>query len=172
MNPDYLAELNRTVALLKRRHSPQEACAAVDAAAQAIIGHQLFTVLYVAPGAVEVARIYSSNPAAYPVAGRKRMGPTPWGERVIRRMQSYIGRNADDIRWAFPDHALIASLGLESVLNIAISHDGACVGTLNILHKAGHYVDEHIALMEPFGALLVPMLTAAAGHDPAATGAA
>ncbi len=166
MTPDFLAHLNGVVGALKQRHTPQEACAAVDGAAQAIIGHRLFTVLYVAPGAQEVARIYSSNPVAYPVAGRKRMGPTPWGDRVIKGMHPYIGRNAEDIRWAFPDHALIASLGLASVLNIAITHNGACVGTLNILHEAEHYSEEHIALMEPFGALLVPLLTAAAAQEP------
>jgi GAF domain-containing protein len=165
---NYLDLLNRTVATLGAAHTPLQACAAVDAAAQALVGHRLFTVLYVAPGAREVARIYSSNPAAYPVAGRKTMGPTPWGDLVIKRMQPYVGHNADDIRWAFPDHALIASLGLASVLNISITHNGACVGTLNILDEAGHYRDEHIALMQPFGALLVPLLTAAASVEPGA----
>ncbi len=166
MNQDYSAHLARVVAMLKGRHSPAQACAAVAAAAQAIVGHKLFTVLYVAPGAQEVARIYSSDPVAYPVAGRKRMGPTPWGDLVIGRMQPYIGHDDDDIRWAFPDHALIRSLGLSSVLNIAIAYNGACVGTLNILDVANHYRDEHVGLMEPFGALLVPMLIAAAGDDP------
>ena len=165
MNEHIPAHLARVVAVLRKKHSPPEACAAVDAAAQAIVGHKLFTVLYVAPGAQEVARIYSSDPVAYPVAGRKRMGPTPWGDLVIGRMQPYVGRNDDDIRWAFPDHALIRSLGLSSVLNIAIAYDGACVGTLNILDVANHYRDENIALMEPFGALLVPLLLAAAGVE-------
>ena len=165
MSDPFATEIYNVVDVLKQPHTTAQACAAVDAAAQALVGHRLFTVLYVAPGAQEVARIYSSNPQAYPVAGRKRMGPTPWGARVITGRQAYIGNTADDIRWAFPDHELIASLGLASVLNIAICHQGACVGTMNLLHQAGWYNPAQIALLEPLGALLVPLLTAAAGQD-------
>ena len=137
MNPDYVEHLNRVVSVLKGKHAPHDACAAVDAAVKAVVGHRLFTVLYVAPGGEEVARVYSSDPSAYPLRGRKRMGPTPWGEHVIRRGQAYVGNNDDDIRWAFPDHQLIRSLGLGSVLNIAVAHGGEVVGTLNILDRAG-----------------------------------
>jgi GAF domain-containing protein len=158
MNAAYVENLNRVVAVRKRVHTPTEAYAAVDAAVQTVIGHGLFTVLYVAPGGEEVARVYSSNPAAYPLAGRKRMGPTPWGASVIREGLHYVGRNDDDIRWAFPDHALIASLGLGSVINIAVAQDGRVVGTLNILDRAGAYDASQVALIEPFGALLAPLL--------------
>ncbi|MBI3370239.1 MAG: GAF domain-containing protein [Betaproteobacteria bacterium] len=164
--PDaYLDHLNRVVACAKEWHHAADLFSAVGTALREIVGYRLFTVLYVAPGAEEVARVHTSDPASYPLGGRKRMGPTPWGALVIRRRQPYIGRNDEDIRWAFPDHELIRSLNLSSVLNIAISHDGACVGTLNLLHEANWYGEHHIALAEPFGALLVPSLIHAARLD-------
>ncbi len=46
------------------------------------IGFGLFTLLY-ADGH-EVARVYSSDEKSYPVFGRKAMGPTPWGEKVLK----------------------------------------------------------------------------------------
>lgn len=167
MNPAYVEHLNRVVAVRKRRHTAVEAYAAADAAVKAILGHGLFTVLYVAPGGAEVARVYSSNPGAYPLRGRKHMGPTPWGDRVIRQGLHYVGRDDADIRWAFPDHELIRSLGLGSVINIAVALDGAVVGTLNVLDRAGAYTEEHVAQIEPFGALLAPLL-ADAGRAEAA----
>jgi len=46
------------------------------------VGHELSTLLYV--DGAEVARARSSRPAEYPVSGRKPMGPTPWGEHVMK----------------------------------------------------------------------------------------
>lgn len=40
-----------------------------------LLGFGLLTMLVVTPDAEEVERVYSSNCQAYPIAGRKRMGP-------------------------------------------------------------------------------------------------
>lgn len=136
---------------------------ALDRALGAVIGHKLFTLLYVAPDRRRVKRVYSSNPAAYPVGGLKSMGPTPWGAHVIEGQKAYIARNDADIRWAFPDHALIASLGLASALNMPVVYDGRVLGTVNLLDAAGHYRDEHSAAAAPYAALVIgPFLEAIA----------
>lgn len=167
MNPEYLDHLNRVVAVLAREHTIGELCGAVDAATRALVGHRLFTVLYVAPGGDEVARVYSSDPVSYPLAGRKRMGPTPWGDLVLRQGRHWIGRDDEDIRWAFPDHVLIRSLGLASALNVAVAHGGRVVGTMNLLDVAGAYSEDAIARLLPFGALIAPALVEAARADEA-----
>jgi GAF domain-containing protein len=132
----------------------------VDQALGELVGHKLFTILYTSPDAQQVIRVYSNQPAAYPVSGAKKMGPTPWGDLVIDRGQPYIGNDAEAIKWAFFDHELIASLGCESVLNIPVVIEGRTVGTLNLLHEAAWYKEEHVALATPFAYLLAPAFEA------------
>ncbi|WP_204351177.1 hypothetical protein, partial [Serratia marcescens] len=77
---------------------------ALELATAELVGHKLFTLLYV--DGQDVARVYSSKPAEYPVSGRKTMGETPWGNLVLKGRKPYLGRNREGIRWAFFDHAL------------------------------------------------------------------
>ncbi len=119
-------------------------------------GAKLFTLLVLTQDGQAVQRVYSSNEQAYPLAGQKRMGPTPWGDLVLTRRQTFLGCNADDIRWAFPDHALIASLGLASAINIPIVAMGRVLGTLNALDVAGHYTESDVQFMQAIS----PVLTA------------
>lgn len=131
----------------------------LERATRDLVGHELFTLLY-ADGE-EVARIHSNRPAEYPASGRKRMGPTPWGDLVLRRREPYLGRDAAAIRWAFPDHALIASMGLASVINVPVVYDGKAIGTMNLLAPEGHYREEHVAPVVALAPLLVPAFLAA-----------
>ncbi len=122
-------------------------------------GAKLFTLLVLTQDGQAVQRVYSSNEQAYPLAGQKRMGPTPWGDLVLTRRQTFLGRNAEDIRWAFPDHELIASLGLASAINIPIVAMGRVLGTLNALDVAGHYSDSDVQVMQAISPVLaVPYL--------------
>ncbi len=123
-----------------------------------LIGHQLFTVLAYAGDGDLVTRLYSNQPEQYPVSHTKKMGPTPWGEQVLKRGQAYLGSNADDIRWAFPDHELIASMGLESTLNLPLRHAGRVVGTLNLLDEAGYYRPGHLTPGLIAATMLAPVM--------------
>ena len=51
--------------------------------------------------------------------------------------KAYVGRSANDIRWAFADHERILSLGCESGLNGPVRYDGRVIGTTNLLDVAG-----------------------------------
>src|SRR5258708_36481392 len=148
---DHLFELSR---LLAEPGQPETLFRAFDAAAARLAGHELFTLLYV--DGQEVARIYSNRPAEYPVFGRKPMGPTPWGEHVMRAKKSYLGRDKAAIRWAFFDHALIESMGLGSVINVPVVYGGECIGTMNLLDVEHHYRHEHVTLLTPLVPLLIP----------------
>src|SRR4029079_230776 len=116
--------------------SPEAALPALDAAMGATIGHKLFTCLLHHPAARESERRYTNQPAAYPVAGRKPVPDSAWARRLFVEREPYIGYTADDIREVFFDHALIASLGCASVLNVPVVHDGRKVGVLKLLHVA------------------------------------
>lgn len=121
----------------------------------ALIGHRLFTLLVTTPDGTEVERIHTSDPVAYPLQGRKRMGPTPWGEVVLHGQKPWMTNDAEGIRWAFPDHALIESLGLASCVNVPIVAFGRTLGTMNLLDRAGAYDEAGMRTAALFGALLV-----------------
>jgi GAF domain-containing protein len=140
---------------LAQATAPADVYRAVEQTVQQRIGFGLFTLLVVTPDGQQVRRVYSSNPQAYPIAGLKRMGPTPWGDLVLKRRECFVGRDADAIRWAFPDHELIASLGLASVINVPVVALGQVLGTLNVLDAAGHYDDSQLPVMQGVAAYLV-----------------
>lgn len=140
----------------------QAVFAAAEKASAALLGHRLFTILFVVAGGAEVERVHSSDPAAYPLTGRKRMGPTPWGDLVLKRGRTWLGNGADDIRWAFPDHELIASLGCAACINVPVRDGGEVVGTLNILDATGAYAEADVATAEVIAGFLPGALRRAA----------
>jgi hypothetical protein len=149
--PDELAALSR---LLAEPGQPETLFRAFESTSKRLVGHELFTLLYV--DGTEVARIHSNRPAEYPVFGRKPMGPTPWGEHVMKGRKSFLGRDKAAIRWAFFDHELIESMGLGSVINVPAVYDGHVIGTINLLAPEFHYREEHVAPIESLAPLLVP----------------
>ncbi len=131
---------------------------ALDAALAAAPGHILFTVLVAHPALRQSERYYSNKPAEYPVGGRKPITDSPWMRRVLGEGIPYIGRTREDIRERFFDYELIWSLGCESVLNFPVRWRGQTVGTLNLLHRAGHYDESQVERVRLLGHLALPAL--------------
>ncbi len=146
--------LRRAAAAAGRPGQPAPLYEALEAELGQVIGHRLFTLMAFDPRNREAQRLYSSDPENYPVGGRKAMSKTPWGEKVIDGKIAWIGYSAEDIRWAYPDHELIASLGLESALNLPVIYDDVFIGSANLLHDANWYTPEDIKIGAPFAALL------------------
>ncbi len=151
-----LSDLASAVRLMK---DPQSIWAVADATFDRLIGHRMFTVLRVEPETGDVRRLYTSNSSAYPVGGSKKMGPTPWGKLVLEKGQPFVGKDADAIRWAYPDHETIIGLGLESALNVPMCLRGKTLGTLNLTHNSGHYDERHLPLASLLAAILTPVCT-------------
>ena len=151
-----LDQLHRCAAAVGNPHAPSFTYETVGDALSILVGHQLYTLLVLSPDGTEVQRIHSSNPEAYPLGGRKRMGPTPWGTHVLQEQRPWMCNDAEGIRWAFPDHALIASLGLQSSVNVPVLYAGRTLGTLNILDRAGAYSPEAMDVATLFAPFLVP----------------
>jgi GAF domain-containing protein len=134
---------------------PAEVYVALQKVLAERVGFGLFTLLIRTADGQEVSRVHSTDPVAYPLAGRKRMGPTPWGELVLERQQCYLARDAEGIRWAFPDHELIASLGLASAINVPLVAMGRVLGTINLLDVAGRYTQGDVAVVRTGAPYLV-----------------
>lgn len=131
---DPLQALDKVVAAT---NDIQAVCAAADAAAQATVGHGLFTVMRLHRDAMEVERLYSSQPDAYPPGGRKPKKDTAWTTQVLKRGKPYFGTGPNAIRSAFNDHATILALGLDCVINVPVVRDDVVVGTVNCLAAPG-----------------------------------
>ena len=137
---------------------PAALFAALDEALVSAIGHKLFTILAYDETTCEAARVYSNRAASYPAGGRKRLARGPWTDAVLDRGEAYIGRTMEDLRSVFSDHVLIASLGRESVLNMPVRWRGRTLGSLNLLHEAGWYGEDDVAVCRPFAQLALPAL--------------
>ena len=149
-----IEELRRVAAAAGRPGQPTPLYDALKEALGRVIGHRLFTLMVFDPRNRDAQRLYSSDPRNYPVGGRKAMAQTPWGAKVIDGKTAWIGYSADDIRWAYPDHELIASLGLESALNLPVIYDDVFIGAANLLHDANWYGPQDVKIGAPFAALL------------------
>ena len=151
--------------LLARCKASPDLFPALDDALAQVVGHRLFTLMAIDWKRNEAERIYSSRPKEYPLGGRKALGElTDWGEIVLISCKPWIARTIEDIRGAFFDHELIASLGCQSCLNIPVTSTDAsgilrAVGTMNMLHENNHFGPEHVAKAMPFAALLEPVLS-------------
>ena len=92
----------------------------------------------------EVERVHTSDPVAYPLAGRKPRRDTMWSRQVLVRGEPYYANDAAGIRAAFEDAEKILGLGLGAVINVPVKEGARVLGTLNFLREAGGYRPEHV----------------------------
>jgi hypothetical protein len=156
--PDPTPSYAAVAAAAAQAGQPGTLFAALDNAMGDAIGHKLFTILVVHPGANQSQRYYSNMPKDYPVGGRKPINQTHWFQRVLGDGECYIGYNYADISDVFFDHELIRSLGCESVINIPVRWNGTSLGTINLLHRRGWYNEGDVATAKVFAALAAPGL--------------
>jgi hypothetical protein len=156
--PLTLGDLALLADRLASEQEPALLYAAIDALVQDVIGHRLFTLMKVHEASSEVERIYSSNPEAYPVGGRKEKRGTPWSRAVLDRGEIFIARTPEEVRDAFSDHALIFSLGIGSIMNVPLGYRGRRLGTMNISHESGWFTEEDARAGRLIAPFVVPSL--------------
>jgi hypothetical protein len=106
----------------------------IEGASRDAVGHALFTITRFDPSTLEVERVHSSNPIAYPIGGRKQKRDTEFSRRILLCGETMVCEGDIEIAAIFDDHALIGSLGLHSSINVPVlSNDGSCVGVVNFL---------------------------------------
>jgi hypothetical protein len=150
-------DLNRLVQV-SRAGAPHDIFGAVESLSSEVIGHTLFTIMRFDAAASEVERVYSSNPAVYPVGGRKQKKNTPWAQRVLGEGRVFRATDRDAVRQAFDDHETIFGLGIGSMLNVPIAFAGRCFGTMNLSNVDGWFTaeDERTGLL--LGTFIAPAL--------------
>lgn len=106
---------------------------------------------------VELQRVWSSDVDAYPLAGRKRKSWTSWTLQLLGRGEVFVGEGAAAIEEAFGDHALIASLGLQSVVNVPLlDPHGACFATFNVLTPQARWTPRDVVSIRLLALLATP----------------
>lgn len=131
---------------------------AIDALAERVFEHRLFTVTRSLLQTKEVERVYSSNPAAYPVGGRKQKQDTEWGAQVLDRGEPLICHSRADIERVFADHALILRLGIGGMVNIPVLFGGRSVATMNVSHAGDRFSPQDFPALRTLAALLLPLV--------------
>lgn len=159
--PDPSSHLRAVAAAMALPGQPAALFAALEAATAACIGHRLFTIMRHDAAAGCNRRVHSSDAEAYPVSGFKPVNwAHPWTQRVLVEGRAWLGRDAADIAWAYPDHEKIVAMGLGSAMNLPVRWNGRPLGSVNLLHAAGHFTEEDAALGAVFAALAAPALLA------------
>ncbi|TDO94590.1 GAF domain-containing protein [Enemella evansiae] len=116
--------------------------AAVQEEVSRRLGFRLFTVIALGDEGRTLTRVWSSRREEYPVGGSKQVATeiaADWVQRCLVEQRSFFGATPDEVREVFADHALIASLGCGSIINVPVIADGRTVGALNILDAEGRY---------------------------------
>lgn len=127
---------------------PASVFSALERLVDDTIGVRLFTLMEIDHDRQMVQRSYSNMPEAYPVSGEKPFHDNHWTEDVLDRHKTFVANSIEEIAEVFGDHELIQSLGCESCINIPVVIEGRVIGTLNCLHKAGHYTPARVEASE------------------------
>ncbi|WP_075220359.1 GAF domain-containing protein [Acuticoccus yangtzensis] len=136
---------------------PAAAFAALAEMAAAGPGVKLFTALTIDQTAGLLRRSFSNMPDAYPAGGTKKIADTTITDLMLNGRKSVLSDGPDAVKENFYDHELIFSLGCESCLNVPVVVADEVIGSINLLHAAGQYTPERIAMAEA----LIPFAAAA-----------
>lgn len=130
------------VAVRISRGSRHDAC-------RDVAGWRLFTVLAVDDNEGVLRRVHTSDPAQYPVGGRKFFRGSEFGDTVLADGRAFLAHDPDELARVFPDHETITRLGCGSALNVPVRHRGRVLGSANLLDRADTYTPQHAAAIGP-----------------------
>lgn len=146
----------------------QDALHAVAAEARRSPGARLVTISTIDVDQDQMIRVYSTDPESYPVGGREeplREGDDdPWHDRVVLQQQPWVSFDVDHLRANFADYELIESLGCGAIINVPIVHEGAAIGSINLLDAEGRYDQSSVDAAVLLGARIVPILVSLKRH--------
>jgi GAF domain-containing protein len=131
--------------------SPQALFDAIHQVAKRRLDAGLVTAMRHDEAAATVERLYSSNPQAYPVGGRKLKRDSDWSRHVLVEHRVLVSADDEAIRMHYADHATIFRLGLHSCVNVPLVSERRCVGTLNLLAARAHWSEDELAAARVLG---------------------
>ena len=82
--PDHLPYLTMIARTDAASGPPAKTFSTLDTALGAVVGHKLFMILLHHATTRESERVYTNQPAAYPVGGRKELRDTAWARQILQ----------------------------------------------------------------------------------------
>lgn len=152
------ADIDALARIVAETADSGEALGAVTALVLARLGARGLTVFRYLAASGEVERIHSSDPAAYPVGGRKRIVDYPLNQTVLARGEVYVAQDRDGILVTYQDAERIFSLGVTSIMNVPVRHAGSNIGAINVMGTAGQFGTVAEADGRLLAALLAPLV--------------
>lgn len=153
---------------LPRSRTMDAALRCIDGVRRRMLGEGLLTVnIDAAPEhddgeTIDLQRVWTSDPVAYPVGGRKRKTMTPWTRQLLRGGELFVGEGDAALREVFDDHARIMSLGLRAVVNVPLlDTKGRCAATFNLLGVRPTWQPQELALVQLLALLATPWVLGA-----------
>ena len=87
---------------------------------------------------------------------------------LLGRAEVFVGEGTDALKEAFSDHALIASLGLRSIVNVPLMDDcGDCFATFNVLTHRDKWEAREVIAIRLLVLLATPAVALEASKLPA-----
>ncbi|RZT36343.1 GAF domain-containing protein [Cupriavidus agavae] len=148
---------NHLNALFDRLRDAATPRAVMDAVGQATLdlaGPGLLTINAWHARSGEIERLWSSDPAAYPVGGKKLKGDTAWTRQLLVRGEVFVGEGDEALAAVFDDIAVIRGLGLNGVVNVPLCHGGRVIGTFNYLAAVDTWTAEEITVLRVLGQMV------------------
>jgi GAF domain-containing protein len=103
---------------------------AIERIAAARMRTSIFSASTCFPDTLELERIYSSRPDAYPVGERKSKRQTNWAQYVLKDRRVFVGEGPLEMAAAFDDQERMASLGIRSIINVPVVARDKLLGVL------------------------------------------
>jgi GAF domain-containing protein len=144
---------NDPLAYLHAGHQPTAYLNELAALYRAQAGWQMLTLMTFDRKQMLASRIYSSDPALYPVGGLKPIPPSGWVEQVLQHGEIFVANDAQAFRPHYVDWEKLRDLGMESAVNFPATVNGDVIGTVNLTAGAGFYTPARVAA----GAALAPL---------------
>lgn len=112
---------------------------------QNAFGVRLFTITVQDMKAMLFRRLHTSDPVNYPLTDTKPLTmDDDWSRMVLVNRQTFVANSPADYAGLFADHALIASLGCGSVINIPVLDGTQVLGTVNALDREGFFGHDRV----------------------------
>jgi GAF domain-containing protein len=127
----------------------------IEQMAEGVIGFKMLTVMRYNAASSELNRVYSNNVDQYPVGGSKVKADSVWKRTLLLGCHPVLSNSPEAVKVHFDDWQTLEKLGIEAILNIPITRQGRCIGTLNFGHQKGWFNERHIEVGVVLGALLL-----------------
>lgn len=157
--PAAFGQLGQALASAK---TMEEALNLINATRELILGPGLLTInLNVTSpqdraDEVQLQRLWSSDPVAYPLSGRKRKALTAWTRQLLLRAEMFVGEGDAALAAVFDDHAQIAALGWHAVVNVPLVEAGRCFATFNVLGPRPRWLPQQLEAAQRLALLATP----------------